>query len=708
MSEQAGAGRRAVLIAAAATTLFAALVVLVSPSPPAPARPREPAALTMREVLETDFATRVQPYVTDDVEVQPDAWRPDDGGDLHTTTYLMSRSREALRLVLEKAQRAGVYPAADADLLLEYITPYPDATDQRPFWRTYEVRREVILDASMLASALGTYDPNTNRPTVLLELTEEGADRFCDATQMLTGRKIATVVGGEVRSAPIVNSAICGGRLSITMGGSDPSSQEAERDALVTTLGGDATGFHEPTWWDRTQPRAYPAKLLFIFGLGTLGGFLALLVIRFAAPRWPSQVRFAGGFPWQRALVTALAPIAIYAGSKISLPFINEVELDYIVGKTGSWTDAFGILSLGITPVLSAFVLVEVVAISVPALRWRRHDPRGRIRLGQVVAGLAAVLGLVQGYFVAIYLESMSRAGVEVVAPGMKTRLLIALTLATGSLLLAALAGIIREHGLGNGYGAIVVSAIVMRTVGQLHLEPSTALMLGRVALVALVTWAMLRARVEDGGRVPLSGLLPVADTAGIALILTMLAGFGLRAPLDAVYEAFARLQSSVIALGILVLVSIGAWSWIFARPPRLSRRAWNRGFLITVAGLLAIWIVTMFTAEVRPFPLVESGFVMIATAVVMDIAADARARRYSLVPAAVLHQIQQATLVERELADIPHHLHASNLRTLLAFFGPCVPVVVLVVPEHAETARAKLAAVLTPSRAKLPEARTI
>ncbi len=706
MSEQVGAGRRAVLIAAAATTLFAALVVLVSAPPPAPARPRDPAALTMREVLETDFATRVQPYLTDEVQIEHDAWRPDDG-DVHRTTFLVSTSRDALSSVLDNAQRGGVHPAADAEILFERVTPYADATDQRPKWRTYEVRREVIVDASMLASALGVYDPNTNRPTVLLELTDPGTDRFCEASRLLAGHKFATVVGGEVKSAPIVNGPICGGQLSITLGGSDPASIEAERDALVTTLGGDPAAVRAPMWWDRAQPRTYPGKLLFIFGLGALGGFIALLVIRFAAPRRSTPVRFAGGIPWTRWLVTALAPIAVYAGSKVGLPFINRDELDYLLSKGGGWTDTYSIVALGITPVFVAFVLVEVVALVVPPLRWRRHDAHGRIRLGQVVAGLSVLLGLVQGYFVAVWLESFARGGVEIVVPGWRSRLLIALTLATGSLLLAALAGIIREHGLGNGYGAIVVSAGVLRIGGHLHLDPDTALVLGRVALVALVTWAMLRARVEEGGRVPLSGLSPVTDTAGIALLLALLAGFGLGAPLVAVSDAFARLQSSVIALGILVLVSIGVWSWLYARPPRLSRRAWNRGLLITVAGLLVIWTVTMFAAEVRRFPLVESGFVMIATAVVMDIAADARARRYPLVPAAVLHQVQYATVVERVLADIPHHLHASNLRTLLAFFGPLVPVVVLVPSEHGEVAREKLG-VLAPSRAKLPEARMI
>ncbi len=279
MSEQVGAGRRAVLIAAAVTTSIAALVVLVSGPPPAPVRPREPVAFAMREVLETDFATRVTPYLTVDVEVLHDDWRSEDGGARRTTTYLMSRSREALLRVLETAQHAGVVPAADSDLLFGHITTPPDATDPRPSWRTYEVRREVVLDASMLASARGTRDPDTNRPTVSIELTDEGATRFCDATRRLVGRQLATIVRGEVTSAPFVNSAICGGRVVVAMGGALDGTVEAERDALVVMLGGSA---EEPTWWDRAQPRTYPGKLLFIFGLGALGGVITLLVVRFA------------------------------------------------------------------------------------------------------------------------------------------------------------------------------------------------------------------------------------------------------------------------------------------------------------------------------------------------------------------------------------------------------------------------------------------
>ena len=50
------------------------------------------------------------------------------------------------------------------------------------------------------------------------------------------GKKLATILDDKIKSAPIITGAIHGGRASITMGGSDLRSQEAERDELVNVL----------------------------------------------------------------------------------------------------------------------------------------------------------------------------------------------------------------------------------------------------------------------------------------------------------------------------------------------------------------------------------------------------------------------------------------------------------------------------------------
>lgn len=50
-----------------------------------------------------------------------------------------------------------------------------------------------------------------------------------------------------------------------------------------------------------------------------------------------------------------------------------------------------------------------------------------------------------------------------------------------------------------------------------------------------------------------------------------------------------------------------------------------------------------------------------------------------------------------RALAGIPCHLSAGHLRTLLAFFGPFVPIDVRVATEHVPAAQARLLELFAP-----------
>ena len=103
-------------------------------------------------------------------------------------------------------------------------------------WRTYYLERAAQLTGSDVANAAGSYDPNTNQPIVLLDFNRAGTERLADLTARNVGRKLATVLDDQVRSAPIINGTISGGRVAITMGGSELKEQEKERDELVNVL----------------------------------------------------------------------------------------------------------------------------------------------------------------------------------------------------------------------------------------------------------------------------------------------------------------------------------------------------------------------------------------------------------------------------------------------------------------------------------------
>ena len=431
----------------------------------------------------------------------------------------------------------------------------------------------------------------------------------------------------------------------------------------------------------------------------------------------------AGRFPWRRLVVTLLAPVVLLAGSQVTLPGVNDIELAHV---TRSSVDA-SVFALGLVPLFSAFVLVELVALAVPRLRWRRHDPLGRVRLGQAVAALAIVVALIQGYFIAHYYEAMARGGAEVVmSPGMRFHLLMMVTLVSGTLVLAIVAGMIREHGLGNGYGALLLAGTAIE-VGRQLLERGTLIDAATVGWVAVAiaivaaTVVLLRWRV-DGMRLPTSGLSPLGDAPAVAAM------FGILAMLVA-SRSIHDIQRWVAARSVdpwfvfpIVAIAVPIWAWLFARPavvervalqagvPRPTLAGWRRATLVSGVGLLAIGGFGRLLAA-TDLARAASPFVLaIGTAVVLDLIDDARAHRTRVEPVAVLHQIQRAGLIEALLAKagIPCHVHAGNLRALLAFFGPWAPAIVLVEAARAAEARGLIDQATRPPAGDVPVARQL
>ncbi|MBA3498747.1 MAG: hypothetical protein H0T65_00120, partial [Deltaproteobacteria bacterium] len=415
-----------------------------------------------------------------------------------------------------------------------------------------------------------------------------------------------------------------------------------------------------------------------------------------------------GGVPWRRIAVTALAPIVLLASSFFTLPGVNEVELEHISarGGGGSALDVT-VTALGVTPIITAFLLVELVALAFPRLRWRRHDPRGRIGLGRAVAAVAIALSLLQGYFLAGYLESLSRYGAEIVTPGLRLQLLVMLSLATGTMLLAIIAGLIREHGLGNGYAVLMTTSFLFEVAQpylidgpeNAHHYVSKGTLLGLVGAlcIAVATRAMLRWRVEQL-RLPTSGITPVNDMGGILMAVVLLTSLGLGdAFAEVTYRLTAIREIDIWSLVILV-VSVPLWAWLFARPQiaaGITWPAWIRatGLTLLFLGIIGLAGIYMQGVDAWAIAIMTPVSVMVATATLLDIRDDLRARRRALVPVGILHQAQYVPLVERVLdeAGIAAHFHASHVRTLFAFFGPWAPIIVLVPEADADVARSKV-----------------
>jgi SecY len=417
-----------------------------------------------------------------------------------------------------------------------------------------------------------------------------------------------------------------------------------------------------------------------------------------------------------RVVWTLVAVMVMFAAGRLTLPGINRVELAHVIahGTELSWgaISRMSLIALGLGPLITSFVCVELVALVVPRWRRLRHSPEGRRKLAVAVATTAILVASLQAYFVTLYLEEMDRAGAEIVVPHMRS--LIGVTLVGGTMFLVWLVSVINRRGIGNGYAVLMVAGWLMspnwKGFGE---HPVLVLALAALAIVGVVVVVVVltRARVAGpgGASIPLpsSGLVPLSELGGVAVAIKQLLVLGFALPLGLARLIHSAETLIVVAVAILILATV-LWSWLFTRPT-LRRdvlvragyaepdlRTWVRATALSATGLAVIFVLMFVTRRYVPELGVLGDPVVLAfiTATLLDLIDETRARRRSpLVAVWPLHDPMLAGVVHDNLraAEIPHQLQASRLRSLLWFFGPYVPIMVLVPEGHAVVAEKRL-----------------
>jgi hypothetical protein len=659
------------------------------------------------------------------VDLEVDQWRAEDGpGGPVTDYYLLGDTRAAIDRALTDAHTKGWQLPAGTRIAYEHVT-----TPKRDAWRTYVIEADASLASDSIENAMKSYDPNTNRPIVLLDFTRAGGERFADVTARTVGHKLAMVIGDTVQSAPVINGVIRGGRASIAMGGGDPAQTERDADLLVSTLkvgslpkGGQvmAARYVEPV---DDVPMQWLARGTLALGAGALVALLVWMIVRITRPvRRRGPLKASGAFPWRRVFVTLTAPVALYAVTHIIALGIDADELFYQFGGTGMRSEYARLVSqlsfgtLGIMPVINAYIFVEVLALLVPGWRRRRHaGPDARAPLGMAVLFVATLLIVVQSWFITQYLYSLNNLGADVIGEGAMPRLLVIASFALGTLALVGVAALIRNHGLGNGYAVLLTSAIVVELVRELLDGPLTKgdVLVGAATYLAIgiPVATVLRWRIARLGeaaiRVPTSGVAPLGEVGGLVALCGLISQLHFADAGMKVYDwTLAVREHRSVVIALLAAMTL-LWSFAFARPAVTrklaervglvapSRAVWWNATALSLALLLLVGAATTVTTLVRPSAggLVIAIMIAMLAATVLDIVDDARARRVSLDRVWSVQQAQHADLVVRALDEvgIPCHLASANLRTLLAFFGPFAPIDVLVATEHVPAARTRL-----------------
>ncbi len=119
-------------------------------------------------------------------------------------------------------------------IMWEYDETTPGAPPVKS--RPVQLVEDIVLTGADVESASVGFD-QSNQPRVMMGFKPRGSQIFCDVTKANVGKRFAIILDDQIRSAPNIREAICGGSASIEMGNSTNAVDEANTLALVLRSG---------------------------------------------------------------------------------------------------------------------------------------------------------------------------------------------------------------------------------------------------------------------------------------------------------------------------------------------------------------------------------------------------------------------------------------------------------------------------------------
>ena len=225
----------------------------------------------------------------------------------------------------------------------------------------------------------------------------------------------------------------------------------------------------------------------------------------------------AAGFPWGRLWFLLGALVVYRLGAHVPVPGIDPAQLASLFKQnssgvlgmfnmfSGGALERFAVFALGITPYISASIIMQLVSIVSPQMEaLKKEGESGRRKITQYTRYFTVVLALFQAFAIAVALESQPNL---VLDPGMVFRFVTVVTLLTGTMFLMWLGEQITERGLGNGISIIIFAGIaaglpsglvqMFGLVSNGSMHPVVLILI--LILVAAVTFAVVF--VERGQR---------------------------------------------------------------------------------------------------------------------------------------------------------------------------------------------------------------
>jgi len=183
----------------------------------------------------------------------------------------------------------------------------------------------------------------------------------------------------------------------------------------------------------------------------------------------------------RKRLFFTLALLAVYRiGCFVTTPGVDRLKMNSLFGAdsqgvmsifnffSGGALEQMSIFALGIMPYISASIIFQLLGVVLPAVERRQKEgEQGRRTINQWTRYLTLAISIIQGSFMAFYLQNLSDSG-EVVGivtmeSAMAFRLLTILSLTTGAVFIMWLGEQINDRGIGNGISLIIFAGIVAR-----------------------------------------------------------------------------------------------------------------------------------------------------------------------------------------------------------------------------------------------------
>ncbi len=168
----------------------------------------------------------------------------------------------------------------------------------------------------------------------------------------------------------------------------------------------------------------------------------------------------------KRLFLTAVALVVFRAGGHIPLPGLDTHALAKLGPMGGDVIGRLSIFALGVTPLVTVLILMELLKVLAPRVRrWEHASARNQDLLSRVVVALALIAAAAQAFGLAAALEDVKGLVDE---PDIPFRLVCVATLVTGAAITIWLADQITRNGLGSGVWLLLITPALAELPRQL------------------------------------------------------------------------------------------------------------------------------------------------------------------------------------------------------------------------------------------------